>query len=50
MMTTLIILLILLALFAAPMWPYSANWGAFPAGFIVLVIIILLILGVPNIR
>ena len=47
-MTALLVLLIILALFAAPMWPYSSGWGVWPTGLIVVLIIVLLIFGVPS--
>ena len=46
--TVLIIILILLLIGALPRWPYSQNWGYYPAGgltTILLIIIILLLLG-----
>lgn len=42
--TLLLILLILLLLGALPAWPYSRNWGYFPAGGLGLLIVIVLIL------
>ena len=40
----LIVVLILLLVGALPAWPYSANWGPYPAGGIGLVVVVLLIL------
>lgn len=44
MSTILIIILVLLLLGAIPAWPYSQNWGPYPAGGLGLVLVILLIL------
>ena len=44
MNTILLIILILLLLGAIPAWPYSRNWGYFPAGGLGLVLVILLVL------
>jgi hypothetical protein len=41
--TILLILLILLLVGALPVWPYSANFGYYPAGGLGLVLIILII-------
>jgi hypothetical protein len=46
--TVLIVLLILALVGAVPAWPYSANWGYYPAGglgLILLIVVILLLLG-----
>lgn len=43
--TVLIILLILVMLGAAPVWPYSAGWGWSPIGILFAVLLILLVLG-----
>lgn len=45
-MSLLLILLIVLLLFAVPVWPYSRGWGYFPSGIlgIILVIVIILLL------
>lgn len=40
----LIVLLVLLLLGAAPVWPYSANWGYVPSGSLGLILLIALIL------
>jgi len=42
--TVLLVILILLLVGAAPVWPHSANWGYFPSGGLGLVVLILLIL------
>ncbi len=45
----LIILIILLLLAAIPSWPYSRGWGYYPSsllGFLVVVVLILILLGV----
>lgn len=49
-MIMLIICLILIfsALGSYPAWPYSRNWGYYPAGtlgFVVLVLLVLLVIG-----
>lgn len=41
--TLLIVLLVLLILGALPTWPYSAGWGPYPSGALVLVLIIILV-------
>ena len=50
MRTVLLVLLILLLLGALPAWPYSAGWGYYPSGFLLLVVILLLFLGSPRSR
>ncbi|MBI4497460.1 MAG: DUF3309 domain-containing protein [Chloroflexi bacterium] len=40
----LLILIILLLVGALPVWPYSRNWGYFPGGLLVLILLIVLIL------
>lgn len=40
----LLILVVVLLLGAAPVWPYSREWGYYPSGGLGLVLIILLIL------
>lgn len=45
----ILILLVLLVAGALPTWPYSANWGYYPAGglgTILVVLLVLLLLGV----
>ena len=44
MATILIVILILLALGAIPVWPHSKGWGYYPSGGIGIVLTILLIL------
>jgi hypothetical protein len=46
--TILIIILVLVLLGAAPVWPHSRNWGYSPSGgvgLVLLVLVILLLLG-----
>ena len=45
MRTALLILLIILLLGALPAWPYSAGWGYFPSGALLLIVIVLLLFG-----
>ena len=40
----LLVILILLLLAALPTWPYSAGWSYYPAGGLVLVILVVIIL------
>lgn len=42
--TILIVVLILLLIGAFPSWPYSQNWGPYPAGGLGLVLLIVLVL------
>jgi len=44
MWTTLLIILILLALGSLPTWPYSAGWGYYPSGGLGLVLVIIIVL------
>jgi hypothetical protein len=44
MNTILLVILVLLLLGAAPVWPYSHDWGYYPSGGLGLVLLILLIL------
>jgi hypothetical protein len=47
--TILLILLILLLVGALPAWPHSRSWGYYPSGglgFLVLILVVLLLLGV----
>ena len=47
--TVLLILLILLFVGAVPAWPYSRSWGYYPSGglgFLLLILVVLLLLGV----
>ncbi|NOT01711.1 MAG: DUF3309 domain-containing protein [Phycisphaerales bacterium] len=46
--TILIVILVLMALGAAPRWPHSRNWGYYPSGGLglaLLVVVILLLMG-----
>jgi len=46
--TLLIVLLILLLIGSAPVWPYSRSWGYYPTGglgLVLLILILLLLLG-----
>jgi len=40
----LVILLVLLLVGVFPAWPYSREWGPYPAGWVGLIILILVIL------
>jgi hypothetical protein len=42
--TILLIILVVLLIGALPSWPYSAQWGPYPAGGLGIVLIIVLIL------
>lgn len=46
--TLLLIILVLLAIGAAPSWPYSRGWGYYPSGGIGLVLLIVIILLLMN--
>lgn len=48
MNTLLLVILVLLLVGAAPVWPYSANWGYFPSGGLGLVLLIVLILALTG--
>lgn len=39
-----LVLLLLLALFTMPAWPYSRNWGYYPSGGLGLVALVVLAL------
>jgi len=46
--TVLLVLLVLALVGAMPTWPYSANWGFYPAGglgLVLLIVVILLLFG-----
>jgi hypothetical protein len=43
MLTLLLILLLIAALFSVPAWPYSRGWGYYPSGGLGLVALVLLI-------
>jgi len=45
MLTLLIIVLVVLAIGAAPSWPYSRDWGYYPSGGLGIIVLILLILA-----
>ena len=42
--TLLLVLLVLLLLGALPTWPYSADWGYYPSGGLLVVLVVLLVL------
>jgi len=42
--TILLVVLVLLLVGAAPVWPHSSNWGYAPSGGLGLVVLILVIL------
>jgi hypothetical protein len=44
MLTILLVLVVLLALGAAPAWPYSRDWGYGPSGGLAIVVVVLLLL------
>jgi hypothetical protein len=44
MLTLLLILLLIAALFSVPAWPYSRGWGYYPSGGLGLVALVLLVL------
>ncbi len=44
MLTILLIVFVIIALGAAPVWPHSRNWGYFPSGALGIVAIIVLVL------
>lgn len=43
MRTILLIILVLLLVGALPAWPYSHDWGYFPGGGLLLLIILVLV-------
>jgi hypothetical protein len=43
-MSVLLIVLVVLAIAAAPAWPYSRGWGYYPSGGLGLVVGLLLVL------
>jgi hypothetical protein len=43
-MLLLLILLIVLAIGAAPAWPYSRGWGYYPSGILGVLLVIFLVL------
>jgi hypothetical protein len=47
--TTLLLILLVLALFAAvPAWPYSRGWGYYPSGGIGIVLLIVLLMVISG--
>ena len=44
MLTLLLVLLLIAALFSVPAWPYSRGWGYYPSGGLGLVALVLLVL------
>jgi hypothetical protein len=44
MLTLLVVLLLIAALFSVPAWPYSRGWGYYPSGGLGLVAIVILML------
>jgi len=43
MLTLILIVLVIAALFSAPTWPHSRSWGYGPSGGLGLVVILLLL-------
>jgi hypothetical protein len=48
MIVILLIVLLVLALAAAPRWPYSRGWGYYPSGTLGTILLILLVLWLLN--
>jgi peptidoglycan/LPS O-acetylase OafA/YrhL len=46
----LLIILLFLLVFALPLWPYSAGWGYYPSGLMLLLLIVLLVLALADRR
>ncbi len=46
--TVLLVLLILALVGAVPAWPYSANWGYYPAGGLGLILLVVLLLALTG--
>jgi hypothetical protein len=46
--TFIFVFLILLLIGALPTWPYSREWGFYPSGGLVLIILILLVLALAG--
>ncbi|HSU38163.1 MAG TPA: DUF3309 domain-containing protein [Polyangiaceae bacterium] len=44
MLTLLLILLLIAAVFSVPAWPYSRGWGYYPSGGLGIVALVLLLL------
>ncbi len=43
-MGLVLMLLLLMMVFSAPAWPYSAGWGYYPSGGVFLLVVILAIM------
>jgi hypothetical protein len=48
MLTLLLIILVIMAIGAAPSWPYSRNWGYYPSGGLGLLVVVLLVLALTG--
>ena len=48
MLTLLVILLLIAALFSVPTWPYSRGWGYYPSGGLGLILLILVVLALTR--
>jgi hypothetical protein len=46
----LIVVLLLALLGAAPIWPYSTNWGYYPVGGLGLILLVLVVLALSGDR
>lgn len=44
MIWILLLILLVLAIGAAPVWPYSRDWGYYPSGLLGLLLVVLLLL------
>jgi hypothetical protein len=44
MLTALLVIMLLAALFTIPTWPYSRNWGYYPSGGIGFLAAVLLLI------
>lgn len=44
MLTLLLVVLIVAALFSAPTWPHSRGWGYYPSGGLGVLVVVLLLL------
>jgi len=42
--TVLLVVLLLMLLGAAPVWPYSTNWGYYPSGGFGLLLVLVIVL------
>lgn len=47
-MIIVLIILLLLAIGAAPRWPYSRNWGYYPTGTLGTILLIILVIYLLN--